>query len=281
VRHQGIDERVAAAALEIAGAPPGPPKVQRVVGEAEVPLEVRAGSRAGDLGTVLEDEHLLGAQERRWPNLGAGVPGVLGCGEVRVGSSRSGGREAQHARPQGREHAQGCGAGRLVRCAAGAGVECVEEGDHRVEWVLVAPARVLDEGGVADPEPEHEAARVLGLEPGGLLGERCGLPGPDAGDAGGHHEMAGRREQCVDTCEGRRVRVAAADPQRAVAKALDERGEPLGVLVDRRASDPHADPADVLAPMWSHLCASGLHRAAPLCSGVSPILALAARRGPA
>ena len=72
---------------------------------------------------------------------------------------------------------------------------------------------------MADPDAEHEAARVGGVDAVERLGDGLGGGRPDVDDAGSHLQRGRRLQKWLDERQlGRR---RTADPNRAVAQPFD------------------------------------------------------------
>ena len=85
-RHEAVDEPVAPTVLHVPLVEPEAQEVVDVVRESQVDGEVRAGDRPGGRRVGVQHHRLLGGQQRAVPEDGAGLVGVLGRHQVRVGA---------------------------------------------------------------------------------------------------------------------------------------------------------------------------------------------------
>src|SRR5882757_2982149 len=90
---------------------------------------------------------------------------------------------------------------------------------------------------MADPDAEHEAARVGGVDAVERLGDGLGGRRPDVDDPGSHLQRRGRLQKWLD--EGQFGRRRAADPNCAVAEPFD-----FSSLVGGGAKSEVAEPAE-------------------------------------
>ena len=168
----------------------------------------------------------------------AGPGRVLDGHEVRMGPGGPGGRQLEHAGPEGRQHAP------LRRDRRGQRVEGVEIRHH----LGIGPRVVGDGDTVAGADPEEEAPGKALLQRGDGRPDVLGRPGPDADDAAGHRHVVGRGQQLLEVRREPGVE-AARGPQRPVAEGLELGGDaaPGIVGVPPRAAPPHADATEVHA----------------------------------
>ena len=228
VHDERVDQGVAAAVGEVGVGPAQAPEVARVVAQVQVrAVDGGPAERAGGDGIGVEHHLLLGRQQRPVAEDLAGLPGVVGGGQVRVRAGGALGGEREHLRA---ERGQ-----RPVLDGHALGVEDVEVVDDRV----VGAAVLLGGLRVADADAEQEAAGMGGGDP--VVGRRdvLGGRGPHVDDAGGDGQVRGGVEQLLgeEQVGGRRP----ADPDRAVAERLDLLGETRGELV---AAPPDPDAAE-------------------------------------
>src|ERR1700686_160676 len=101
---------------------------------------------------------------------------------------------------------------------------------------------------MADPAPEHEAARVGGVDAVERLGDGLGGGRPDVDDAGSYLQRGSRLQKWLDERKIRRRRTA--DPTRAVAQPFD-----FLSLVGGGAESEEAESAEVACGgVWCGHC---------------------------
>lgn len=238
VGHDRVDQAVRAAAGQVGLGEPRVAQPAGVIGEAQVELREATGHGSRALRVALDDARQLRRHQRPGAQALARAPHVVHGDEVRVRAGGALACEVEHPRAERRQAAA------VHRGRRGRRVEAVEEGAHRREGPAVVARRL----GVADADPEHEAAgelRPQGRVVGGGLG---GVVAPDVEDPGGGDQGGGGLQDGAHLLDVGR----AAHPPGAVAEVLHDLRRLTGPV---RAEGAEAAP-DPDAP---ELHAAALH----------------------
>ena len=216
-------------------------QVLLVVGQAHVGRGVGSADLPGPVPVGLQQQGLLHAEHGAGAELLAGQVRVLGGHQVAMGAVGALGGQGQHLGAEGGEHSMHR-RGRPERRVRGGvhGIQVRAHGGQRL--LIVVAAQLLDQGVMADPQPEqHPLGERLGqaFDP---TGHRHRVPRPDAGDTCGADQSPGRAQQ-----EGQMGHHVAPghlrQPDGSVTQVLELRRQVLGLPgpdhVERSRPDPH------------------------------------------